>query len=111
MSDASQDPDARAVVRAMEDGLEREKAEAWVGDAVLALAAREWILRRHGKTDGAMQARLTSNQFLASIGNPTGVEAKIGRIYWEQGLDAAVEFVETDLVPLFLKQERNRDRR
>lgn len=39
-----------------------EKAEAWIGDAVLALAAREWILRMKGVTDGAMQARLTSNQ-------------------------------------------------
>ena len=111
MTDASRSPSAREVVNAIDDVLEKEKAEAWVGDAILALAAREWILRKKGTTDGAMQARLTSNQFLAAIGNPTGVEAKIGRIYWEQGLDAAVDYVETDLVPLFLKQERNRDRR
>ena len=104
-------PDPQAVVGAIADPQEREKAEAWVGDAVLALAAREWILREFGTTDGAMQARMTSNQFLAAIGNPTSVEARIGRIYWTEGLDAAVDFVDTELVPLFRKQERNRDRR
>lgn len=105
------DPDVRDVVAEIADPQEKEKAEAWVGDAVLALAAREWILRRYGTTDGAMQARMTSNQFLATIGNPTSVEAKIGRIYWTEGLEAAVDFVENELVPRFRKQERNRERR
>lgn len=93
-----------------EDPIDKEKAEAWIGDAVLALAARNWILREHGKTDGAMQARLTSNQFLTAFGNPTSVEAGIGRRYREEGLEAAVSYVETELIPLFLKQERNRNR-
>lgn len=93
-----------------DDPLEIEKAEAWIGDAVLALVARNWILQENGRTDGAMQSRLTSNQFLANIGNPTSVEAKIGRIYREEGLDAAVSYVETSLIPLFLKQEANRRR-
>lgn len=93
-----------------DDPLEIEKAEAWIGDAVLALAARSWILQEKGTTDGAMQSRLTCNQFLANIGNPTSVEARIGRIYREEGLDAAVDFVESALIPLFLKQETNRKR-
>ncbi len=92
------------------DPREREKAEAWIGDAVLALAARNWILREHGRTDGAMQARLTSNQFLTAFGNPTAVEAAIGRLFREDGLEAAVAYVEEEMIPLFLKQERNRKR-
>ncbi|MBL9151538.1 MAG: hypothetical protein JNK37_03600 [Verrucomicrobiales bacterium] len=92
----------------MNDPLEIERAEAWIGDAVLALAAREWILRQHDRTDGAMLARLTSNQFLSSWGNPTAVEARLGRLYRSEGLAAAMEFVEREMIPLFLKQERNR---
>ena len=93
-----------------DDPREREKAEAWIGDAVLALATRNWILREHGKTDGAMQARMTSNQFLTAFGNPTSVEARIGRIYRDEGLAAAVALVEQEMIPLFLKQKRNRKR-
>ncbi len=85
-----------------------EKAEAWIGDAVLALAAREWILRQKGATDGAMQARMTSNQFLSTVGNPTAIEARIGRLYRDEGLEAAIRWVESELVPRFLKQEKNR---
>jgi hypothetical protein len=88
--------------------MEVERAEAWVGDAVLALAARRWILRDQGRTDGAMQARLTSNQFLSAWGNPTAVEARIGRLFEAEGLEAATDYVERELIPLFLKQERNR---
>jgi dsRNA-specific ribonuclease len=38
------------------------------------------------------------------------VEARIGVIYKEEGLEAAFEFVEKELEPLFLKQEANRRR-
>lgn len=93
------------------DPVEIERAEAWVGDAVLALAARRWILSEDGKVDGAKQARLTSNQFLSACGNPTSVEARIGRIFEEEGLEAAIAYVERELIPLFLKQERNRGSR
>lgn len=92
------------------DPREVEKAEAWIGDAILALAARSWILREFGTTDGAMLARLTSNQFLSAFGNPTAVEAVIGRVFLEKGLEAAVEHVEREFIPMFLRQERNRRR-
>ncbi|MCB1077533.1 MAG: hypothetical protein KDM64_06855 [Verrucomicrobiae bacterium] len=93
------------------DPVEIERAEAWVGDAVLALAARRWILREDGKVDGAKQARLTSNQFLSACGNPTSVEARIGRIYEADGLEAAFAHIEETLFPLVEKQEKNRGRR
>ncbi len=92
------------------DPKEIEKAEAWIGDAILALAARSWILREFGTTDGAMLARLTSNQFLSAFGNPTAVEARIGRVFRDDGLDAAIAHVEGEFIPLFLKQEKNRRR-
>lgn len=93
------------------DPREGERCDAWIGDAVLALVARQWILGRYGKTDGAMLSRLTSNQFLSACGNPTAVEAKIGRLFRDHGLEAARDYVERELVPLFLKQERNRSGR
>ena len=94
-----------------QEAIDREQAEAWIGDAVLALAVRQWILRTgDGRTDGDQFARLTSNQFLSACGHPTAVEARIGRLYAEHGLEGVAEFVESELVPLFLKQERNRRR-
>ena len=35
-----------------EEQLTRDREEAWVGDAVLALFVREWILREDGMLDG-----------------------------------------------------------
>jgi hypothetical protein len=83
---------------------------AWIGDAVLSLYVREWILREHRAMDGARLTAFTSNQFLAAFGNPTEVEAGIGRIYEAQGLAAAFREIETKLLPLFLAQERRRAR-
>ena len=60
--------------------LTKEREEAWVGDAVLALYVREWILKEKGEMDGGMFVRFTSNEFLKSKGNPTSVEAEIGRV-------------------------------
>lgn len=94
-----------------EDVIRRTREEAWVGDAVLGLFAREWILRTKGCMDAEMFTRMTSNHFLASIGNPTGIEAAIGRHYGEHGLAAAFEKMEVDLLPLFKKQEAKRARR
>jgi hypothetical protein len=48
---------------------------------------------------------MTSNHFLASVGEPTAVEAQIGIIYQSDGLDAAFAHIEATLVPLFEKQE------
>jgi hypothetical protein len=82
-----------------------EREWAWLGDAVLALYAREEILRSEGRIDGPKAVRMTSNQFLAAVGRPTGVEAQIGRIYFLEGLVAAFGWIEGNLVPVFRKQE------
>jgi dsRNA-specific ribonuclease len=91
--------------------LERLRAEAWVGDAVLALYARLRILRDDGKLDGEKCIRMTSNQFLAGFGEPTAVEAELGRVFQTGGLEPAFAWIETRLMPLFDKQEANRKRK
>lgn len=88
--------------------LTREREEAWEGDAVLALFVREWILREKGGLDGEMFVRFTSNEFLKIKGNPTSVEAEIGRIYRADGLQAGFDWIEAHLLPHFLLQEKNR---
>lgn len=91
------------------DELEK-RTKAWVGDAVLALFAREWILRQ---TDIPLGDRatefkaLTCNQFLSCFGEPTQVEADIGIVYETMGLQAAFAYVEERLLPVFKKQRRN----
>jgi len=84
------------------------RKEAWIGDTVLDLYARTYILQELGEMDGKMLARMTSNQFLSSIGNPTVVEAEIGRVYQSRGLEAGFAWIEENLLPLFKKQESNR---
>jgi len=84
------------------------RQQAWIGDTVLDLYARTYILREQGEMDGEMLARMTSNQFLSALGNPTGVEAEIGRVYQAQGLEAGFAWIEENLLPLFKKQERKR---
>jgi dsRNA-specific ribonuclease len=85
--------------------------QAWIGDAVLALYARLKILRDDGRVDGEKCTRLTSNQFLGTFGEPTKVEAEIGRVYERDGLEAAFQWIEARLLPLFERQEANRARR
>ena len=87
-----------------DDELRQEREAAWVGDAVLALFARQFVLRERHAMDGAWFTRLTSNEFLSALGNPTRVEASIGRLYQEGGLEVAFEWMETHLIPLFRKQ-------
>ena len=87
-----------------------EQEQAWIGDAVLGLHARRWILQREGKMDAEMFTRLTSNHFLDTIGNPTAVEAAIGRAYDSGGLDAAFAYIESEVLPKFLSQEKKRIR-
>jgi dsRNA-specific ribonuclease len=86
------------------DEIRLEREAAWVGDAVLALFARQFVLHERGAMDGEWFTRLTSNDFLSAFGNPTRVEASIGRLYREQGLDAAFAWMNAELVPLFRKQ-------
>ena len=91
-----------------DDDLKREREAAWVGDAVLALFARQFVLRERDSMDGEWFTRLTSNDFLSAFGNPTRVEAGIGKIYQEEGLEAAFAWMEGNLVPLFHKQVAKR---
>jgi dsRNA-specific ribonuclease len=87
-----------------------KRAKAWVGDAVLALFAREWILGQKEIEPGnriEVFTSLTSNQFLACIGEPTLVEARIGKVYSEDRLPAAFEFIQSEILPVFEKQRRN----
>ncbi len=88
--------------------LTRLREEAWVGDAVLALFVREWILRETGALDGEMFVRFTSNDFLRGLGNPTKVEAEIGVVYREHGLEAAFKYMEDKLLPRFEQREKVR---
>jgi len=90
------------------DPLRDERENAWIGDAVLALFARQWVLRERGSMDGEWFTRLTSNDFLACFGQPTRVEAKIGRLFRDQGLEAACTWIEAELVPLFRRQIASR---
>ncbi|MFT4546277.1 MAG: hypothetical protein ACI8XO_002654 [Verrucomicrobiales bacterium] len=87
-----------------------EREQAWIGDAVLGLFARRWILEREGKMDAEMFARMSSNHFLSALGAPTAVEAKIGRRYNAEGIEAAFGLIEAELIPLFLQQEKKRIR-
>ncbi len=87
------------------------RAKAWVGDAILALHAREWILHERGSVSADMFSNLTSNQFLTTLGSPTKVEAEIGLIYERDGLDAARAHIDATIIPQFQKQERNRVKR
>jgi hypothetical protein len=58
--------------------------------------------------DGEKYARLTSNQFLNGRGEPSEVEARIGRVYEADGLAAAFEWIDKEIGPLFEKQEAKR---
>ncbi|MFI3243346.1 MAG: hypothetical protein R3Y56_03735 [Akkermansia sp.] len=80
------------------------RAEAWVGDAVLALYVREWILEFKGSIDGPLFIEFTSNDFLRLTGNATGVEAQIGRIYSAEGLATANDWITEHLRPLMEKR-------
>jgi 23S rRNA maturation mini-RNase III len=101
-----------ARVREVHDGRVSRKAEqmreereaAWVGDAVLALYARQYVLRERKSMDGEWFTRMTSNDFLSAFGNPTRVEASIGNLYLEGGLESAFGWLDENLVPLFRKQ-------
>ncbi len=77
---------------------------------MLGLFARQWILQREGHMDAEMFARMTSNHFLSAAGNPTAVEAAIGRVYQGGGLEDAFAHIEAELIPVFLRQEKKRVR-
>lgn len=84
--------------------------DAWIGDSVLGLFARLYILRTGGEMDGEKYERMTSNQFLSAFGEPTAIEAELGRVFANEGLDAAFAWVEEKLLPRFEREEANRRR-
>ncbi|MGJ5818657.1 hypothetical protein [Paludibaculum fermentans] len=84
--------------------------DAWIGDAILCLYARELILREGGRVDGEWYTRMTSNQFLGQLGEPSEVEARIGRAYESGGLAGAFTWLDENLLPLYRRQEAKRQR-
>ena len=84
--------------------------DAWLGDAVLCLYARHRILREDGGIEAAKCTRMTSNQFLGVVGDASQVEAEIGRVYAQDGLDAAFAWIDRKLMPVFERQESKRQR-
>ena len=90
------------------DPIDQLRQDAWIGDAVLELYARDWVLRHHGAVDATIKMRFTCNQFLNCVANPTKVEAEIGVIYQQQGLAAAFTWIREHLEPLFERQEARR---
>jgi dsRNA-specific ribonuclease len=91
-----------------DEEIRRDREDAWVGDAVLALFARQFVLQERNSMDGTWFTHLTSNDFLSAFGNPTRVEASIGRLYQQEGLDAAFAWMQAELLPTFHKQMKNR---
>ena len=97
-----------AGVSRKDEDLRNEREAAWIGDAVLALFARQFVLHERNAMDGEWFTRLTSNEFLSAFGNPTRVEASIGKLYLSGGLPAAFAWMDEHLVPLFRKQIASR---
>jgi hypothetical protein len=101
------------VLSTIVDEIERLREEAWLGDAVLSLFVRDWLLAtRSREFSSAERAALfelfTSNQFLSRFGEPTRVEAEIGRVYRSGGVLEAFAFIETKLLKRFLTAARKR---
>ena len=94
------------------DPQEQTRNDAWIGDVVLALFARSWLLRSVQGEASKDRNRLfelwVSNQFLSSFGEPTSVEAAIGRAYASGGLTAAFAFIEENLLNRFVQTARKR---
>jgi hypothetical protein len=84
------------------------KEEAWLGDAVLEVFMRSWVLEQRGRQDMVTKVNLTSNAFLSSLGNPMKMEAQIGRIYRDQCIEAAWTWIREHVLPVFQKHEAKR---
>jgi len=87
-----------------------EQELAWIGDAVLALFARQHVLTRLGRIDTPAFLDLTSNGFLSSLARPTRIEAEIGVVYNRDGLAAAFAYIEARLLPIWRTQQARRTR-
>jgi dsRNA-specific ribonuclease len=89
---------------------DEKRTKAWIGDAVLALFARQWILQQADiptKERAEIFIQMTSNKFLSALGEPTAMEAEIGVVYERDGLQPAFDFIELKFVPIFQKQRNN----
>ena len=89
------------------------RERAWIGDAVLALFAREWILKQANIAPSERSEvfkSMTSNRFLAALGHPTQMEAEIGQVYETDGLAAAFAFIEEKFIPVFKRQRQNQNK-
>ena len=87
-----------------------KRETAWIGDAVLALFARRWILQQPQIAPGeriVVFTHLTQNQFLANFGEPTAVEATIGAVYQQHGEAAAFQWIDENLMPRFEREVVN----
>jgi dsRNA-specific ribonuclease len=94
---------ARGLSKREVEGL---RQEAWIGDAVLELYVREYILKQDASRDDARRISLVRNSFLNRIGQPTRVEAEIGRRYHEGGLEAAYAWIREQLEPLITEAQK-----
>ena len=89
--------------------LEEKRTFAWVGDAVLALFARRWILQQtniSSKERADVFQAMTSNEFLSHFGEPTQIECDIGILFENKGVAEANNYIETHLLPSFIKRRR-----
>ncbi|MDG1701830.1 MAG: ribonuclease III domain-containing protein [Opitutae bacterium] len=88
--------------------LEETRNYAWIGDAVLALFARRWILKQSNikiKERADAFKAMTSNEFLSYFGEPTKIECEIGILFENEGLTKANDYIETRLLPSFIKKQ------
>lgn len=95
------------------DEIERLREEAWLGDAVLSLFVRDWLVAASSREfspgeRSALFELFTSNQFLSGFGEPTSVEAEIGRVYRSGGVLEAFTFIEAKFLKRFLTAARKR---
>jgi hypothetical protein len=86
------------------------RQEAWLGDAVLELYVRECILKEDASRNDSRRISLVRNSFLNQIGQPTRVEAEIGRRYQEGGLEAAYAWIGEQMEPLIAQSPKSSDR-
>ncbi len=90
---------------------EQIKNLAWVGDSVLSLCARRWILSntptiKHIGHSKAFEL-MTSNHFLSQFGKPTEVEAALGSAFQDKGLDFAESIILGVFVPRYRANLKN----
>ena len=91
--------------------IEDTKSLAWIGDAILSLYARKWILDQssiHAKEREEVFQSMTTNAFLSHWGDPTKVESRIGKIFKEEGLEKAMLYIELTILPIAIKRQKQK---